>query len=498
MRRKQRIISITLALLLLVTGVASAREIIQGDQCDIGEDETVTGTLFVLCRTLTVEGRIEGNIIGAATIATIGETGTVTGSIYLLAGQLDVYGNIGKDLHFAGVVLRVHETVRFSTQNGDLISLGLSTVIFPEATVPGNVTNLGYQLIIDGQIGNEVNFWGSALTIGGEIGGNVYASVGDSQSAGASQLETLLIPFTLDVELLNPGLIVIGEGHIGGELEYTGMEEGRIDGTIDGETVYTPISVGPVQLNLGEEEVTGRQLNLYLSQVIREFTTLGVIGLVGLLLAPRLLQMPIPNLQQRPVSSLSIGLLSFILSFPIVLIIVILSFLVIFTLSLLRLDGVAAAGGIVLGLVSIGGSSLFYFIAIFIARVIVSLALGRMVVRMVAGDNGSQRILLLRLGVGVLILAIIGSLPAIGWVFNAVALFIGLGALLAVLQTQIRTVRETVTPVPARKPHHPIPQLPRHPQEAQQLPPPIIDSRPLPRGMDNLPEGFELWDEDEV
>jgi hypothetical protein len=36
--------------------------------------------------------------------------------------------------------------------------------------------------------------------------------------------------------------------------------------------------------------------------------------------------------------------------------------------------------------------------------------------------------------------------------------------------------------------------VPLHPEDARQLPPPIIEDKPsLGPGMDNLPEGFHWW-----
>ena len=330
-----------------------------------------------------------------------------------------------------------------------------------------------------------------------QIHGDVYARVGNPQSSGAEQLETLLIPFALDVNLINPGLFIRENARIAGLLEYSGIEPGIIDGVVEGETIFNRSDVSPVQISLGEEENTGRSLSRYFSQVLREFTTLGLIGVFGLLLMPRLMQAPIATLQQRPVSSLSVGMLSFLLSFPVILIVLLLSLLVIFILSLLRLDGVVVAALVILGITDIGGASLFYFVAIFIARVIVALGLGRVAVQVTLGDNGSQRINYLSLGIGVLVLAILGSLPApLGWIVNAVALFLGLGAILSVLQTQLRALRES----PAETPRYAAEkqELPRSPEDARQFPPPIINDKPAAPGMDNLPEGFEWWDDDET
>jgi hypothetical protein len=261
------------------------------------------------------------------------------------------------------------------------------------------------------------------------------------------------------------------------------------------------VEIGPAPLQLGEgdeEEAAGRSLNRYLDSVIREITTLGVIGVIGLLVAPHLLQAPLRDLQARPLSNLGVGMLSFLLSFPIMLIAAVITLVILFILSLFRLQGVMVAGAIILGLVDLGGASLFYFVAIYLARVVVCLAVGRIVVQAAVGDDGSQRIVYISLIAGVAILAVTASLPFVGWLFNAVALFLGLGAILTVLQHQWQRFRET-TPTPVTYPAgYPLtfPPLPSRSEDARHIPPPIIDDSDVPPGLDNLPDGFTWWTDD--
>jgi hypothetical protein len=465
---------------------SAARETRQGDQCVVAQDEVINGNLFVLCRTLVVAGRVNGNLMGAATTAQL--KGTVTGAVYLLAGQLDVEGLVGKNLHFAGPVLRLQPTARFEDTRADLLSASLSTVVADGASIPGSITDVGYQLVVHGQTGGEINFWGSALTLNGQIGGDVDATVGDPESTGISQLQTLLIPFSWDVELINPGLVVSPRGQIAGDLRYAGPTGGRIDGAVSGQTMYTPVIVQPTLTQIISEEQGG--LRLYLSQVIREFITLAIIGLLALAFLPRPLQQALRTLQARSLPSIGLGLLAFILSFPIILIFLLFSILIVFMLSLLQLESLVFGGGILLAITNLGGATIFYFVAIFISRVIVGLAMGRLVVRLAVRDESTPRAAVISLLVGLALLALAGSLPVIGWVVNAVVVFLGLGAVLIVLQAQLRSYRDgapasiRVTPI-----------LVKSGYETPVFPPPMLDDGPKTPGMDNLPPGFKWWDD---
>ncbi len=479
-----------MALLLLGYGNIAAREIRQGDQCVVGANEVITGNLFVLCRTLIIYGRVEGNVLGAATTAHI--QGVVTGDVYLASGQLDIDGTIGKNLHFAGPVLRVLPAAKFEDKQADLLSLSLSTTVADGATIPGTITGAGYQLVLDGNTGGEINFWGSALTLNGRAGGDVDANVGDPQSTGISQLQTLLIPFSWDVQLINPGLLITERGSVEGNLRYAGPTEGKITGKVTGQTSYNPVIVQPTLNQIINEEQGG--LRVYLSQAAREFLTLAIVGALWLMFAQRSFQLPIRQLQSRPLPSIGVGLLTFILSFPVILIIVLLSVLVIFILSLFQLDSLLIGGGILLGIINIGGASFFYFIAVFVSRVVVCLALGRFVLRVIGGENLGSRALFASMLIGVAVLALLGTLPVIGWIINAIFAFLGLGAILLVLQAQLRRYRD-VPPGPPLRTAANAPMLLAGRDNSRAFPPPIIDDGPRSPGTDNLPDGFKWWDD---
>lgn len=494
------------ALLLIATstGVAHAQGILDGESCHVESDSIVRGNLFVFCGELLVEGVVEGSIIGGARMAEI--HGTVGGSIYLMGGELNVGGVIGKDVHYVGVALNILPEAEFLSDNGSILSANLSHHIEGGSLIPGHVTALGYQLVVDGDIGGEVNFWGSALNINGVIGQDVTATVGHSEEGGASsQIETLLIPFQINVELVDPGLIVGEDGAVRGQLEYTGPALGRIEGRMENPPIFNSTLQPPILVGGTTAEESARSIGRYLRVVVREFTSLAFVGVLCVLFVPRYIQSPIRTLQTNPVSTLGIGLLSFIISFPIVLILALLSVALIALLGALRLDNVVMFAGIALGLANIGGASVFYFAAIYIARVVVALALGRLVIRLIfrGRDDGTWRYLVLSMVAGVLVLSLVGSIPVIGIVLNALALFFGLGAILSVLHAQyIRLFRTPTAPTPppvtASATYAPdfLPRLPYLPDEATHFPPPLIDDAPHNAGTDNLPEGFNWWRSD--
>lgn len=491
MLKKRRIRKWLLVFLILfgMFGGVDAAEVLEQEQCIVPPEQVIDGDLFLVCGELRIEGRVEGNLIGIARDAVI--TGDVSGGIYLAGLELDFRGVVQNGLHYVGVALNIRPEAIFEANSG-IIAASLSNQIEQGTRIPGSVVSIGYQLIVEGEVGQEVNFWGSGLEIGGDVRRNVTARVsGDTTEGVATQIERLLLPFSIDINLIDPGLRLTETGILRGDLDYTGPSVARIDGILQGESRHTNTSEP-----FPAVEPTAEGITQYLRSVLDEFLTLGVIGVIGLLLIPRQMQMPIQPMQLRPISTFGVGMLSFILSFPIFLIFLLISlFIVVIVMRVLPLDDIVLIAGIVLGLANIGGAGLFYFTAIYISRVIFGLAVGRFLLRIFDYDDRRTLGIFAGLGIGVLLVSLGSALPFIGWIINAIALFFGLGAILSVLRAQVRRVREAVSASPRPPQQEPVTVLPYFPEESRHFAPPQVNRRPAPPGMENLPPGFDWWGE---
>lgn len=498
-----------IAIVLAATPVF-ARQFLQANTCHIPQDETLVGTLFVFCQVLTIDGTLEGNLIGAA--MDIALNGRVADGVYMLGGQMDVHGEVGDDLHFSGLVLNIHEDARFLTDVSDLFSLAMSVRLDEGVRLPGSVLGLGYQMLLGGDVGGEVNFWGSAVEIGGTVSQDVVATVGDSlQDNATAQLETLFIFMPVEISLVNPGLRMSEGSQIDGNLRYRAQNPAGIMGRVNGETYHDEVEGQPqiVDLAAANEETLRQEFGNYLSFSLREFITLAVVGALGLMFAPSLTQAPIRNLRRRPLTSLGVGTLTFILSFPVLVISIVLSGLFIFMLSLLQIGNLTLVGLALLLLLNVGGGSLFYFVAIFVARSIVCLAIGRLLIRLIFEDDGSLRFVYFALLVGAALVGLVVSLPVVGWLLNALTLFLGLGAIVNLIQAELRSIREShyyaptepafgTSPLSSAPPPRIRRGLPLWAGAPPKLPAQTPPTPPRPQhrvGLDNLPEDFVWWDE---
>lgn len=480
-------IGVALGLLLALTTMTSAHEIFQGDQCVIDAETIIDGDVLVLCRALRVDGTIEGSLFGAALTAEI--NGSIRDDIYMVAGQLDVRGEVGEDIIFGGPVLQIHPTSQFTDDWGHLISLSLSSRLLDGARIPASVTSVSYQLLLDGDIGRDVSFWGSALRVNGTVAGDIDATVGDAQNGDASQLQTLLAPFRFEVELIDPGLIVSDTAQVDGDLRYTAPVAGSIEGQLASEAIYTPIVTLPdfTQIDFTEEE-NAAWLRGYISGAVREFVSLLVLGSLGLLIIPRAVQIPLQTLRWRPINSVGVGIMSFFMSFVVWIVTLLLLALLVIIFLVLNLSDLVVVTILSFGLLNVGAASLFFFLAFYVSRILVALAVGRFIVRVALGDDGSQRIVYLSLAVGTALISLVVWLPLLGWIFNALALVLGLGALvLTVAATQFRS-RSSVPPRAS---------VGLNSEDSHPMPPPMLDLKSNNPGMENLPQGFRWWNDED-
>lgn len=469
------------AALVLLPGAVSARATLQGDVCVVEADQVIAGNLFALCGTLVINGTVAGDVIGAAVYAEA--RGDIQGDIYLAAGQLDVYGSVGDDVVFMGAALRLHPGAALASATSSVISLGLSTEVRAGVVVPQSITALNYQLIINGAVNGGVSFWGSALVIGGAVAGDVDAVVGDPSAGDGSQLQTLLLPFRVEVEMVSPGLVVTESGSVGGALRYSGPVEGRIAGTLAQEPEFTLTSTRPdlTQIALGEPS-TFDALRGFLGNILAEFVTLALVGVLGLLLAPRAMLSPAAHLRSRPLVSLGMGVLAFLMSFGVLFLLLALGLLLFGLGLLLGLTNLSIIALLALGLFVVGGGSGFYFVALYVSRVVVCLAAGRGILRALTREDGGQRTVYLGLLASTAALALLVWLPLVGALANGISLALGLGAIILML-------------APARGARHAAAArgLPARSADARQMPPPIYDAPAAGPGMSDLPEGFDWW-----
>jgi hypothetical protein len=473
-----------LLLAVVVTG-ALANEVMQATTCHVPAGRVIAGDLYVVCQDLTIDGQVEGALIGLAMTARI--SGKVDDDIYLVARNLTIDGTLGDDVVALAGVLSLEAGGDW--QDGRLIAVAAHAVVQSGVQIPDGLTMVAYQLLMDGVVARDLLFAGEALTIGGQVDGEVNARTAGLELASTPMM-SVLMPLLLNVPAAAPGLRVTDGATVGGDVAYTSTTEGWIGGDIGGDVRYTQAVNPPTIEEFVAESSRIDALRAYFTQVAQEMVVLTLVGAVLLWLSPRLLLRPIELTGERVGLNMALGAGAIFLSVPAFVLVLVLGVLgLVLLLGVIRLDVLTVAFGSAWGVVTLGGGGLFYFVVVYIARVVTASALGSWLINRITQADLSIRQRILSITVGGGLIALLAALYPFGWVFNLISVVIGLGAL-------GRALHRALHP-PALPPMMPAAVGREAAVLSPRMPPPLVDTRSAPPGMENLPDGFTWWHDDE-
>ncbi len=464
-----------IALLFLLIPSVSAQNITRDDTCYVPAETVIEGDYFVLCRTLIVDGTINGRLYGIAAAAQL--NGQLNGNVYLIAGQAVVRSEVAGDVHFAGGILQFSPESALIAPGGGISSLSLSTHI-QARTIMGSIAAAGYQLQVDGEIAREVNYWGTALELNGGVGGDFQANVGGQNTAGVPEMLTLLRILAPDTQLLEPGLLVGDAATVGGTFTYTAPLPATILATLPQAPTF--IQSQQVEFGLPPDEDVSTQYSAILYRFLTEIAVIFLLSILLLTVSTARMQQLEATLLQSPGRSLAVGLGAFIVFLPLMFLIFLATVIVALMLSAVQLNIFATAFVIVTNVFNLGVFSIAGFSAIYLGRALTALAVGQWVIRRLVSTKGTDRQrALAALVVGGVILSICVSLPAVGWLAATLAAMMGTGSTLLALARQ--RIQQQAQATQGKK-------------GVRHTPPPITEDRPLLPGNENLPDGFQWWE----
>ncbi len=367
-----------LALMLFASPVAAA-EFRADETVRIGADETIDGDLFVAGTEIIIEGTVNGDVFAAGTTITI--RGTVNGSVNAAGTRIEIEGPIERGVRLAG-----QEIIVAGPVGRDLILLGQTV----EVTAAGSV-------------GGDVLFGASEVTLAGDVGQRVLGGANTLRLAAA-------VGQGVDVEVNN--LVVEPSARITGDLRYRSNNEAQAAaGAVAGQVLreapraYFSVDAG----GAARDTIRGS---------VARIVVLALLGLLLLAAARGWMERATTQMMRRPVASLLMGVLVGIVTVPAIIIvggIVLVIFGVVF-----------GAGGVLATLpLPLAGLGL-YALALYISPVFVALLIGRLLMGRFSATG------FLALVVGLIVLAVLGAIPYVGWAITGLATVLGLGgALLA-------------------------------------------------------------------
>jgi hypothetical protein len=333
------------------------------------------------------------------------------------------------------VVLGSSIALAQETELGGKIRAGGSVVVESGETVDGDLYASGGQVRIDGTVTGDLIAGAGLVQITGEVAGDalvgsgnvdISGQVGGDARVGAGQV-TVSGSVGEDLVVGSGRAAITSTGQVGEDFIFgTGRTtlDGRVEGDVLGSTgSYTRRgSVG------GTEDVTiadeDPSFGDRVWDAIQRFIAILVVGALFLLLLPRVIEGSAATLRRRPWASLGVGILGMVGFLVACIAILFVMVLLAVGLGLIQLDSLVGmtlfGGGTVLTILAFA----FVLAVGFLAHAIVGLALGRLV----AGAGAERRWLALFLGV--LVVAVLISIPVVGGWFGVVIAVFGLGALI--------------------------------------------------------------------
>jgi hypothetical protein len=444
------IVSLSLALLIALGVVQTARAL-QVDRDGVVEaDEVIDDDLYIEAGHVVVDGTVNGVLIVSAGEAEI--NGTINGDLILFVSQATVAGDLAGNLFFGGQQLELNGTVEGSVfAGGSSLTLGPSAIVERNLLFGGfglqatagsrvgrDVHMGGYQTLLAGQVDRDVVTGSAALEIEGRVGGDVTATV-DPPDEGSTLIFRFMRWPGMPEEIAPAGLRVGSGAEIAGTLTYKSSVEqaDAIQSSAIGEVVYEYVPP--------EEKPAPTFKDWFVGQ-LQKFLTLLVLGALVAWRAPVLLGRTADQARAKPLPSILWGLLAlFVIFFGLIALAIAASILgVLFAVVTL---------GELLATVLLGGTSAFVLLVTLLGllisygtKLIVSYLVGKLILGRLAPRVAERAIWPLMLGI--VLYVVITSIPCLGDVIGFIVALISLGAIWLLIRQGRSTPEEASAEAP--------------------------------------------------
>lgn len=442
MNRTHKLLSVLVLTSLLVLGLSTPAYAFDGrggDRVVIAAGEVVKDDLYVGAQEFILDGTVSGDVVAFGTNVTI--NGKVDGDLMTAAQTVAIYGEVTGTVRMAGSVLFVGKS---AVIGGDIVGAGYSLEVQPGMALGRDLIFAGQQALLAGDVGRNLQVAASGLELRGNVGGDVYAEVGDASRVNAVVPPTMFMPqSTLPAPSVKPGLTVVPSARVEGDLKYTQLRELAIPaGVVLGSVTRVVPDIPPAATRAQQP---GEQIWKWSAGIARNTITLILIGLFLLWLFPVFMKGLSDNLRAKPLPSLGWGVIAwaaFIVAVLLVLAVTVIAGILFGLLTLGQLTGTVVWVGILALFALIIG---FVLLTTFVAKVVFGIALGKWMLTGLRSPLAEHRYWPMVLGVLVTVaVTSLLSFPLIpgffGWLVNFAVVLLGLGALW--LWGQQRTARK--------------------------------------------------------
>lgn len=375
-----------LAALLVVPGavLAKGQDMRQPSVYYVPANEVVSGNVYRAGELVQIDGTVEGDLIVAA--ETVKINGTVTGDVIAAAGRVVIAGPVLGDVRVAAGEVDVDGVI------GKNFNAAAGTVRFSKQSA------VGYEALV----------FAGELDMDGLIKSDLRGAVGSAVLSGS---------VNHDVWLKAERIILQPTSVIGGNLSYASPVAAQVmsGALVKGEVNFEAFE--PQQQEVGA--AAGIALGLFLFFVVMKWLGFWLLALCIIWLLPKKLEKSMRELDHGVWPALGIGLLTLI-GVPVASLIIALT---------------VAGAPIAMALFTL------YVLAVMFGKIIVSTYVGEWIIRQFTNRHWRGVSLVWSSLLGITLLYIVTLIPFIGWMVSALALSLGVGALLQFERHELRRWR---------------------------------------------------------
>lgn len=414
----RRILAVAVLVAACILGLSSwtsvqAMRFVGGERVVIGPDEVVSDDLYVAAREVIIHGTVQGDVYAAAQQVTVGGNGRVVGDLVVAAQIVDVQGAVEDDIRATGYVVRVA-----APQVGDdVVAAAFSVEVGQESTVKGSLVAGAYQVLIAGDVAEDVLVGANGITVEGHVGGNFTAVVGERGGTSPTFWSFFFNTQEIAVPTVPSGLRLADGARVAGNLIYQSVQEATIaPGAQVGGNVEHRLPPPPAE----ETKPPAFGTLPWALQQLRRLVTYLLVGLLLFLTIPEATRRLGRTMFRRPLSALGWGIVAVAVVIAALVVVLLVAGIATGLFALLTL-GTLARWSIVLG------------VALDALIVVVYLAYVGLVVPVLVPyatlsplDRGGWW-WVPPLVLGVVLYVILTTLPYVGWAIALLAILAGLG-----------------------------------------------------------------------
>jgi cytoskeletal protein CcmA (bactofilin family) len=417
MKKQIVILSILALLMMVMTPAAFAQEERSGTIVTIAHDEVIDDDLYVTADSVLIDGTITGDLITFSSQTTI--NGTVEGDVLAIGQYLTVNGEVGGSVRAVNMITTLNPTAHLGK---DLFVSGYGLNTEAGSVVEGDVRFFGGQGTLNGDVGGNVIVSGGGVTINGSVDGDVTTNVGAETNAPPMDF----MQFIPGAPAMPPmtGGVQFGDGaEVAGDINITAPETANLDAV---RARFPNANVETTAVTQAEPE------NPWIHLITRLVSLLLVGALVAWFKPDSVAELS-GFIQSKPLPSLGWGALVYFL-FPIFMLLLGGAFLLLggffglLSLDLIR-NGIFLVGLMAAVVIMV----VFVLILTFVTKIAAGYLVGRWIFNKTKPALNEKVIWPVLLGL--VIVAVLISLPYLGSLLNLLIAVFGLGAAIVMWRT---------------------------------------------------------------